>query len=392
MATGPRSINLSTQTAFEFSDNHVKIQTALNAFAAALTAKVASVLPDKQVVIQATGAATISFTQATMDKVYIKLPLPQNCLHSHTISPVINKFDYKITEWDAADRLEYQGKAALVAGASIIFVAYAKLDLLETPEFTRFLERFKSHQHLNLFRYAENLSKIVLARGQNDTAALLAVNQEIAADEVRTQALWAKRQSIVDRISATNGSNAAWIARVQGDITRLQSILVPAKYESFTFAPEGCKVVGVTQHVEITYNNRVYPMGHYKVSIDFANARITIQQLETALIMVHNSTRYPHPHIMDTSICWGNMGVNMANMMRDFEMFGAFFTVSNYLNSYNDRSPYNPITDWPSITTHQARARNIADEAYERVPDGQEARPAATATPAPADGRLAEVA
>jgi len=157
-------------------------------------------------------------------------------LHSHTISPVINKFDYKITEWDAADRLEYQGKAALVAGASIIFVAYAKLDLLETPEFTRFLERFKSHQHLNLFRYAENLSKIVLARGQNDTAALLAVNQEIAADEVRTQALWAKRQSIVDRISATNGSNAAWIARVQGDITRLQSILVPAKYESFTFA------------------------------------------------------------------------------------------------------------------------------------------------------------
>jgi hypothetical protein len=315
--------------------------------------------------------------------------LPQNCLKSHTVNPVINKYDYKIEQWDAADRLEYQGKAALVAGASIIFVAYAKMSLLDTPEFATFLERFKNHQHLNLFRYSENLSRIVLARGQNDARALEAVNAEIAEQDARQQVLWGKRQQIVDKISATNGSTAAWIARVQGDITRLQSILVPSKYASFTFAPEGCKVVGVTTHVEITYRDRVYPMGHYKVSIDFANARITIEQLETALIMHESGTDYPHPHIRSTNICWGNMGVNMANMMRDFEMFGAFFTTSNYLNSYNDGSPYCPITHWPSITTRQARARNISDEAYESIPDGEEVRTATTATPAPANGGLA---
>jgi hypothetical protein len=150
--------------------------------------------------------------------------------------------------------------------------------------------------------------------------------------------------------------------------------------------------VGVTQHCEINYHDRIYPMGHYRVSIDFANARITIEQLESALIMHSGGTNYPHPHIMDNHICWGNMSNHIAEMMRDFEMFGAFFTTSNYLNSYNDESPYYQLTYWPHTTTRATRARNIADEDYESVPIEAPVNPSATPATAPADGRLAEVA
>lgn len=127
--------------------------------------------------------------------------------------------------------------------------------------------------------------------------------------------------------------------------------LVPGVYSHFKV--ENNCIIGTTQEIIIHYYDHEYKFAPYEVEVNIFDSKIMIRGDS-------NDVRgYIHPHISGESICWGNIGSMILDLLGRMEFYALFNLIHSFLSTYNEDDPYLKIQHWDP---------NWVDDEYEEEP------------------------
>jgi hypothetical protein len=120
------------------------------------------------------------------------------------------------------------------------------------------------------------------------------------------------------------------------------------------------------------FRNRYYSLGCFKVSINIVRKQLNVHRVsrtDDEFIYVDGDvvSDWEHPHLNAGVPCLGNIDISISEMLNKGELYGLFFTMHQFLRTYNDRSPYrhiiisegaadgtNRVTQWKEVTKDEA--------------------------------------
>ncbi|NQU05349.1 MAG: hypothetical protein HQ568_04585 [Calditrichaeota bacterium] len=129
--------------------------------------------------------------------------------------------------------------------------------------------------------------------------------------------------------------------------------LVPGTFSSFRF--EGNRITGVTQIIEIVFEDYRYVFQPYQVEVDIRDGEISITGDSNMV------DTYIHPHVSDENVCWGNIGGLVQRLVGELNLHGLFQLIHQFLSTYNQDDPFLRIERW---NPHWEDDENYDDDPY----------------------------
>jgi hypothetical protein len=342
----------------EPKETHSKMEDAMWEFAKQLKEHIATILSYSpgNIHIRHTLAATIDFSNDRMGSISILIPHASECLQMFVKTPAVNKTRFRFPQFNAAQQLIFKDRSCLIAGASSIFVAYANPEIFTLESFKPFIVQFGKTLDVNLFAVGKLLGNLMTERIKLAWQAYGEVTAAIATLERTLEQKRIALRTVQSEIATSQLDAAAMNDKAQETINMLQRLQGKGKrYQSITFASDTTSVTGMTNMVVVAHRGVSYRLGIYRVTVNLSRQRVSIvNTLSSCIRQAPGSPGgglgYHHPHILGDSICWGNAGTAIQDMLKKNELYGLFFTIGNYLNDYNESNPYLQIENWERAT------------------------------------------
>lgn len=114
--------------------------------------------------------------------------------------------------------------------------------------------------------------------------------------------------------------------------------LVPGLYSCFSF--KDSSIIGITYPINIWFEDHQYHFDPYTVEFHIETGHINISGDENEI------DGYPHPHISNDNICWGNIATTISRLTGQLELHGLFQLIHEFLSTYNADDPFLRIEKW----------------------------------------------
>lgn len=354
-------------------NEHLRIAETMWSFAEALKAHIVRILKwaPADVLIRHVTASTITFVNANTAKINILVPHPGDCLQLFIKTPVVNKARFSFPQFHNAKHLMYKERSCLVGGSTMMFVAYANPEIFEQSTFEPFILEWGKQLPINLYAVGALLGRLLQERHKNAQNKRASIVREITAAETSILELQNELRQADVEIRATIGDTQSMTEKAQETVSMLQRLVGKGRrYESIVFSSDTSYVKGITNMCFATHGGATYRLGKFAVTINLSTQRLSITQILANHMRASSdggNMDFHHPHIMGTSICWGNAGTSVQDMLKRNELYGLFFTVGNFLNDYNDSNPYLRIVAWSRATERELneRRRTFESQDYE---------------------------
>jgi hypothetical protein len=105
----------------------------------------------------------------------------------------------------------------------------------------------------------------------------------------------------------------------------MEPLLSSEKYKLFEYTSSA--MIGYTNLIKITYKNREYTIGEFKIVVDLTG-KITFYNLTSRYL------DYDHPHIHDRYACFGNIKETITDLAINYNFMMLFTLLYDYLNKY----------------------------------------------------------
>ena len=81
-------------------------------------------------------------------------------------------------------------------------------------------------------------------------------------------------------------------------------------------------------------------MGSYEIRVNLGAPDVLIKSL------THTHLKYPHPHVSDSFVCWGNLTHPVSTLLADMDLLPLLDVTLQFLHSYNPIDAFESIEHW----------------------------------------------
>lgn len=214
-------------------------------------------------------------------------------------------------------------------------------------------ERRKAFAIIKEKQTREMMAKLLVGELEAMKVKLAEVKKKYSRSIEEAQKYYAEFLEMNDKIIKKDVSDAT--KKYIEEINEVFS-LCPDRYERFEISQTSPgTLIGISSKVILTLpSGEEWDCGQYAVCAGFKDNTLKVWRMNNGGMVENDQSAY-HPHVLSGSCCLGNIQTEVWKSIQERRIFALFFTMRNFLESWNANSTYrghNPqeIPTWTRIS------------------------------------------